>query len=426
MKIIEDIKLNIGKCLQCNTCSSQIDCRIGMSNRGVQPFQFACPVCEEVISFEIGSSNEDLLGAEEIDSHRGFGSALHFIDLHLDFPVSFGKYEQGKTAYMKAVQELGDGFFHLSAKLDMLNKLHPYQRDLERLITQYKRGDIKAFGKVCDDVGIQGIELKSQKKQDVLAALYAATSVMSSPFTIHENNEELSERIPELLVHLKADHEDKLNEFYSQINESGFLRNLHHDCLSLYPKILALDLPLRSGLYFDYTETDNIGNVPARVSTSDFDTCSNYYKDLAEVFSRQLVILAGLNNLLKRGDFDQFDDEVSLNRRGQQIREFSSLDKFADVDLGRKLDAINDSFYSIETGCLDNKLRNGIAHYKYEYHQSTQLITYYSGKEGMKRERFYELYFIEFMRKTLLLFREVHNMNHIIKALLYFQIFILD
>ncbi len=98
---------------------------------------------------------------------------------------------------------------------------------------------------------------------------------------------------------------------------------------------------------------------------------------------------------------------------------------YANVDLGKKIEAIDGSFYIIDTQAIDNKLRNGIAHYKYEYKESTQLIAYYPSKEGMNRKKDYSLYFIEFMRKTLLLFREVHSMNHIIKSLFFFRIFIL-
>ena len=169
--------MNICKSFKCDTCGSQIDCRIGMSTREVQPFQFACPVCEEVISFAIGIPEQDLKGAIEIAANGPFGSVDHFVDLHLDFPVSFGKYQLGNTAFIRAAKELGDGVRHLSHRLSMLNKLCLYQRDLERLITQYKRGDVQSFEKVCND--IPGVEFKSRKPEDVLAAIYSATSIMS-------------------------------------------------------------------------------------------------------------------------------------------------------------------------------------------------------------------------------------------------------
>jgi hypothetical protein len=417
--------MNICKCFKCDTCDTLIDCRIGMSNRDVQPFQFACPSCEDVISFAIGTSDGELKGATDIvDFKSPFDGTNPFVDLHLDFPVSFEKYEMGNTAYMRAVTELKENSLgHLTHQLHLLNTLHSKQRDLQRLITQYKRGDIKNFEKIC--TSIPEVKLKSTKSQDVLAALYSATSVMSSPFTIHEHNKELSEKMPQMLQGLYNSEHDQIIEFSNQITGNGFLKNLHHDCLSLYPKIIALDLPLRPALYYDYIDSDKLGKIPARVSISDFDTCNNYYKDLAEVFSRQLILVAGLNNLVKRKNFNLFDNSIRLNKKGDPIRDFSSLDNYANVDLGRKVSAIDDSFFAIDTNAIDNKLRNGIAHYKYEYKESSQLITYYPSKEGMQREKYYSLYFIEFMRKTLLLFREVHSMNHIIKSLLYFRILVL-
>ena len=75
---------------------------------------------------------------------------------------------------------------------------------------------------------------------------------------------------------------------------------------------------------------------------------------------------------------------------------------------------------------IDNRLRNGIAHYKYEYRESTQIITYYPAKEGMERVKSEEITFMEFLRNTLLLFREVHNLNHLIKATLYYGVLILN
>ena len=57
--------------------------------------------------------------------------------------------------------------------------------------------------------------------------------------------------------------------------------------------------------------------------------------------------------------------------------------------------------------------------------QVNDLIKYYPRKEGMRRETFHEIYFVDFMRKTLLLFREVHSLNHIVKALLYYCVLVL-
>ncbi|HCB1752703.1 TPA: hypothetical protein MYQ19_004070 [Klebsiella oxytoca] len=414
--------MNICKCFKCDTCNTLIDCRIGMSNRGIQPFQFACPQCEQRITFTIGCENGELEGATDILEFEGpFKGVNPFVDLHLDFPVYYGKYVKGMTTFFRVIGEIGhDSFSHLACRLKVLNILHPYKKELENAITQYKKGDINNFEKVCSK--IPGVNLNGQKREDVIAAIYTATSIMSSPFTIMEDSEELSEKFPKLYIFLHEKFHDKTIDFIDEIIENGFIDNLHRDCLTLYPKIVQMDLPLRPALFYDYVDEANYKAVPARVSTDHFDSCNNYYKDLAEVFSRQLTLLAGLNNLLKRGDHNEFEPSLKMTKKQGVRRELLSLNTFADVDLGSKIQFIDDCFYFIDMKAIDNRLRNGIAHYKYNYNETTQIITYYPVKEGMGRLKAEEISFMEFLRKTLLLFREVHNLNHLIKATLFYSV----
>lgn len=418
--------MNVCKCFRCDTCETLIDCRVGMSNRDIQPFQFACPVCEERITFIIGTENSELTGASEIvEFEAPFTGENHFVDLHLDFPVYFGRYVKGMTTFFRVIDEIGhDAYSHLAFRLKILNSLHPLKRDLERIITQYKKGDINNFEKAC--AKIPGVNLKTHKKQDVLAALYSATSIMSSPFTIHEVNEELAKGFPNLYMYLHDKYHDKTISFIDEVVSNGFLKNLHNDCLSLYPKLIEFDLPLRPAFFYDYIQEDKYRPVPARVSTAYFELCNNYYKDLAEVFARQLTLLAGLNNIFKRGDYNEFEPSLKITKRQEIRKELLSLNKFADIDLGNKIKFIDNCFYSINMDAIDNRLRNGIAHYKYEYKESIQVITYYPAKEGMERNKSEEITFMEFLRKTLLLFREVHSLNHLIKATLYYGILILN
>lgn len=417
--------MNILRCFLCDTCGTYIDCRIGMSNREVQSFQFACPKCEERISFVLGQDDAELKGATDIlEFAAPFTGDNPFVDLHLDFPAYFGKYELGETTFLRVVRQIGhEGYSHLQRRLDVLNRLHPLQRDLQRLITQYKRGDIRNFERVCSKIPL--VKLRSDKKEDVISALYCATSIMSSPFTIHEENEEVSDGF--LGMYAILDRKSKANTilFIDTILDNNFLKNLHYDCLSLYPKLVELDVPFRPAFFYDYVDKSEYSAIPARVSTADFDSCNSFYKDLAEVFSRQLTLLAGINNLLKRGDANEFEPSLKINKRQLPRKEVESLNSFADVDLGNKIQFIDDSIYTINLESIDNRLRNGIAHFKYEYKESVQMITYYPMKEGMNREKYHEISFIEFIRKTLLLFREVHNLNHLIKTTLYYSILML-
>ncbi|AIE01919.1 TPA: hypothetical protein M4Y70_005706 [Klebsiella variicola] len=415
--------MNFLQQFKCLVCDTVIDTRIGMSNRDIQPFQFACPNCENNISFTLGEGEPVFNGAETVESND-FGTTNPFIDLHLDFPVGFGKYEIGKTAFLKITSAIGhEKYLMLNAHLNGMNYIYKHRDKLQRLITQYKQGNYNTFSNLMKELPTLK-KPRSLKIQDILSALYTATSAMSFPFTIHAHNAEISEKMPQLLHYIQKNHPKQLNKFLDDIIGSGFLKSLHFDCLSLYPKMLDFELPSRPALYYDYDKNVDLSMIPARVSTAEFDDCNNFYKDLSEVFSRQLIIVAGLNNLLKRGDHNIFDDSVRLNKKGDLIKGFSSLNEYANVDLGTKISGLDDSFYIVDLNALDNKLRNGIAHYKYEYKESIQMITYYFAKEGMERTKYNELSFMSFMRKLLLLFREVHSINHIIKTLYFYCIFI--
>lgn len=128
---------------------------------------------------------------------------------------------------------------------------------------------------------------------------------------------------------------------------------------------------------------------------------------------------------MKRGDANEFEASMKMTVKNKVRPELASLNAFANCDLGSKIPFIDDCFYIIDEEAIDNKLRNGIDHYKYDYTESSQTITYYPSKEGMRREKFYEISFMEFIRKTLPLFREVHSMNHFIKTTLYYCVLML-
>ena len=72
-------------------------------------------------------------------------------------------------------------------------------------------------------------------------------------------------------------------------------------------------------------------------------------------------------------------------------------------------------------GAIDNHLRNAIAHYKAEYDEITQIVTYYPKREGIKQDKAEQMYFLEFMRRLLVVYREMHRLHHLIKNLFYYR-----
>ena len=116
---------------------------------------------------------------------------------------------------------------------------------------------------------------------------------------------------------------------------------------------------------------------------------------------------------------------IGLTKNGKDFTP-ASLDDFAKIDLGRKLSFIDDTWYELQDGTADNQLRNAIAHYRTEYDDIGQVITYYPRKDGLEASGPRTMSFLEFMRRVLIAYREMHRLHHLIKALFYYQLLYID
>ncbi|MEO0797522.1 MAG: hypothetical protein AAFX93_20425 [Verrucomicrobiota bacterium] len=132
--------------------------------------------------------------------------------------------------------------------------------------------------------------------------------------------------------------------------------------------------------------------------------------------NRQLVLVAGIGNLVERGDHNAFLARTSKN--GKLVSP-PSLNKYADVALGNKLQDLDSRWHAVDPLALDNELRNAIAHNKIDYDELSQTITYFPKLEGMEREQRREIQLLDYMHRLLALFREVHRLHHLVKCLNY-------
>lgn len=411
--------MNINITLQCDACGEMTNCRIGMSNRAEQPLRFCCQECGSPIDINLGGKHSNISGATQVEGNQPFDDETNFVDLHLDFPVHFGKYTMGDTPFMRAAQRIGTdeiaihgrrlgqldatytdfGFFRTLLKFYIREKWVPFKNAIE-----------KRFGG----------NVASDKMQDRNAALYVAIAKIMAPFAKPNQSEEDIQLYLQVQMNLAENNKAAFYAFMDEILDTGFLKNLQTDCLEIYPKILKAELPLRPVLFLDFDEEYQNEAIPMRVSADDFDTFKDLYKDISEIISRQFVLVAGLNNLLKRGDHNAFKPEIGKTKKGKDNTP-RSLHDFADVPFGKKQELIDDSWYSLGDDAADNQLRNAIAHFKTDYDDITQKITYYPRKEGIKQVKSEEMYFLEFMRRILIAYREMNRLHQLIKSLFYYH-----
>jgi hypothetical protein len=416
-----------------------------MSNRDIQPIKFACKKCGSLISLDFkikggtdldtkaieairaGKSPRDVKinqgvsytvkGAKEVPIDGKFDPGIDFVDLHLDFPVAFGEYVMGRTPFLEASARAGaeQAEFHRN-RLQLINYQFKKYPKVANLIRMYVRGFYGPFRRAARTQF--KIDIRSNKLEDINAALYSVVSKFVLPFTLPDDSRALVEHYSNIIMELVKKQEAPTAAFLQDIVDTGFLENLQRDCLKLYKPIFEAELPLRPALFLDVDPTYASETMAMRVSSQDFEGYKEVYKDLSEVLNRQLVLVAGINNLSKRGDHNAFAKGVRVTKTGKELAP-ASLNSYADVSLGNKMLDLDDPWYSINAAALDNELRNAIAHNKIDYDDVTQKITYYPKLEGMAREKKMEIQLLDYMWRMLILFREVHRLHHLVKCLNY-------
>ena len=397
--------------VKCDVCGAKTHCRVGLSNREHQPIRFRCQGCGSPIDVVVTLDHEQVTsdiavdGAQMVEG-KAFEGGDHFVDLHLDFPVSFGKYVMGFTPFMMATQRIGHQNMQIHAmRMNWLNEVHQIEPQIKALFTLYANEKHDLFRqKVWEFLDTR---MPCDTQLDINRALYYAIEKAFFPFSEPGKNVDTVVEITKLQMRLAKRDKAALDAFVQEIVDTKFLGNVQTDCLEIYPKVIDLELMFRPALFLDFDKTYG-GNTYYRVSAHEFDEVKDLFKDIAEIMSRAVVLVAGLNNLDRRGDHNKFAPAKNAP---------TSLKEFAEWPLGLKLAQLDNCWYHINASDIDHRLRNSIAHYKAECDEVTQVITYYPKKEGLEQAVPFQLHFLDFSRKILCMFREMHRLNHLTKCL---------
>lgn len=346
------------------------------------------------------------MGAKQIVGNE-FTPDVNFVDLHLDFPVSFDPYVMGHTPFMMAMQRIGFESMKLHAmRVNYLNGVYEASSEIKTLLTLYSKEKHDLFReKVWAFIGVQ---MPCDSQLDLNRALYFAIEKAFFPFAEPDKNVDAVDSFTRHLDRLGRKKKAALDAFITEIIDSGFLRDVQLDCLEIYPRIIDIELLLRPALFLDFDRSYCKQTVPYRVSALEFLDAKDIFKDMTEIMSRLLVLVAGINNIKHRGGHNRFSPSKGAP---------TNLKTYVDLPLGLKLQQIDHPWYQVNVDAIDNRLRNSIAHYKAEYDEVTQELVYYPKEEGLERKTAIRMYFLDFSRKILNVFRELHRLNHLTKCL---------
>lgn len=398
--------INLGT-VECAECGNSFTCRIGLSNRRIQQFSISCKECDSLSFIEVSDKQE----IKKIGLNNSKKLPSYHIDLHLDFPVFEHESHPLISPFMMSNLMAGNSNILKHAyNIKSLNVISDNITDIKNTLNFYLKKKFKIFTrKTTEYLEIESPAIVVNKiHAEILLFKYIFEII--EPFSDSDEVNKSIDKYKKTIDNLSSNCSIGLEKFIKEIKNTSFIDININDTLKIYKQILEKEVIFRPSLFIDFDTSYEKNALPYRLSTKEFEYISDLFKDISEVLSRQLTIIAGINNLSKRGDHNVF--KVVLSKRGKSL-EPKSLKDFSNLDFGKKIEYIDSSWFPISDKIADNQLRNSTAHYKWEYDSSSQVIKYFPKKEGFERLESKEIYLIDYCKKVIDSFRIVHELNYL-------------
>ena len=196
-----------------------------MSNRDEQSLSFCCLDCGAPIDLHFSASASDIKGAQKVPGIWPFDAKTNFVDLHLDFPVSFDKYVMGMTPFMRAIKRIGnENYLVHNHRLEQLNASRPYFSTFALILKLYRKQKYRPFTEELSRTF--QIEVKSEVPQDTNAALYQLISRLMSPFERPGQSQRSVELFTDLTLHVATKDRGAWDRFSDELIDTNFLKAL--------------------------------------------------------------------------------------------------------------------------------------------------------------------------------------------------------
>ena len=146
-------------------------------------------------------------------------------------------------------------------------------------------------------------------------------------------------------------------------------------------------------------------------SIIDFNKTKQFYIDLFECVGREMSVLIGLRNIELNNDFN--------NLNIPQFKKIVNFTECMKASNGYKKQILGKSSYNnLINDIFDNKLRNGLGHYKCQLNLSTMIIDYYPHINDVTKSNKEVISYTDFILKIYTLFNFLISLMYL-KSILF-------
>lgn len=388
--------LIIRSAVACETCSQVTTVRIGMGQGIRQEHTIQCSNCSEPISFGMNVDYENL-GTEVFPIENcnivpspppGTGPVVN-VDANFAVPedMTDQDFSFHRIHQMQEMVKAAEAFGPLpTAKLDP---------DAPRRPSSDFSSEWKQLKKAVSLMANGHSKLALRRMKEASEEHYADNPLESISdwfirFTMKLLGRKYQSRFKALLKEFSEirdshDVEPLFEHYEANMVDDRFARyrEIFTDFFSKYEQFsqvifrAALDLKLSDDLV---------------ASSVQFDAVKSFYGDAFEVFAGSVDLLAMMNNVKSRRDFDQFEK--------------LTLDKYLKLDNSSKFNPFTENAVFTEL-CeeRDNQLRNASHHKGFRIDGEGRKITYRAGKGGIGEAQ--EITYAEYLYRSVSLFLQI-------------------
>ena len=228
------------------------------------------------------------------------------------------------------------------------------------------------------DANKNNIPLNNEKQY--LSALRRLTSKVTIGFFFNNEHERFFQQTKKNLSCMYIKYPDKTKRFIKELGKEDLFICLEkhiYERIKDFAAYIPDMIPIFSLLFLSEEERQLLLDTNSEYGTftTSFERMKQLYIDCFETAVKTLVIPIGLENILKRGDYNNFND-----------RKVNGLDKFLKLDKAfDKIQLLNNAncFAPRLKENLNNKLRNSIGHCDYSVDNFKQSICYDKGRKQM-------------------------------------------
>lgn len=390
--------------LKCKVCKNVVRLKVYGGYELENPFAFSCPKCKITIQGHlIWNENIDKGLIKEFKCNNACitedkGTESHLLQLATEFftdkikkfdksdpTMMFSPFmmdqssfeiKQAKINFVKYITEEFDEQFTITLRLWELYKNRNYVY-LSRQLLEHNFVEPVVMGAV--------LNIDYPKK--IMEVLYKPFII----FLIKSGQTQNINTLRSMLIKANKLHPTEVKNLNKDLQE--LLLNLDKDIIHLLDNFNEYYRFIWPVILSQIYGTHNIDDIKENkgILTADFEVLKNYYVEAFEILSSVLPIFMGLQNIIKRGDRNKFNEVSQSNFN--KIKNIQDYDKKV-KNKGNKVkffkdENVFDEIFDIPF-ILDNSIRNSIGHRSYTYNSDLQLISF------KDRSKQWDLYLIEF------------------------------